>query len=83
MVTYIFATQVGESVTLTCQSNIPWYLCGWQQPNGQWCDRLSSSYYDTHCHNNPNIQYFVSYKNKESKYQSEYVELKIKSKKLL
>ena len=55
--------RAGESIDLTCRTTKDWRLCGWLQPQaageGEWCDRLSSSKYDSACDNNDRIRYKV------------------------
>ena len=54
--------RVGESVDLTCRTSTEWRLCGWLQPKAEeWCDRLSSSKYDSACDTNDRVRYKVKY----------------------
>ena len=50
----------GDTVDLTCKTSIDWDLCGFTQPNGDRCNRLSESKYSTSCKNNERISYHVS-----------------------
>ena len=54
--------RAGESVDLTCRTSTEWRLCGWLQPKAEeWCDRLSSSKYDSACDTNDRVRYKVKY----------------------
>ena len=55
--------RAGETVDLTCRTTKEWRLCGWLQPQAagadEWCDRLSSSKYDSACESNDRVRYKV------------------------
>ncbi len=49
--------RVGETLELSCRTTSPWNLCGWRQPSGVWCDRLSTSKYASSCFGNDRVRY--------------------------
>ena len=52
--------RIGDNLNLECASNLPWELCSWKPPNGNWCHRLNTSKYQGSCFSNNRILYKVN-----------------------
>lgn len=51
----------GDSFVLDCQTNNPWHICHWQQPNLNWCSFLATSKYDKFCNSNDRINHMIGH----------------------
>ena len=58
--------RAGDAVDLTCRTSAAWRLCGWLRPGadaGEYCDRLSTSKYDSACAHDSRVRYKVRMRN--------------------
>lgn len=53
--------RLGDTVDLACKTSLDWHLCGFTQPNGETCNRLSEETYQTGCKRNGRISYKVTW----------------------
>lgn len=51
--------RVGSTIDLSCHTSEKWHLCSWRLPEGAWCDRLSSTKYQTACENQEKVIFQV------------------------
>lgn len=58
--------RAGDAVDLTCRTSAAWRLCGWLRPGAdaaEYCDRLSTSKYDSACAHDSRVRYKVRTRN--------------------